>query len=37
MTRIADVSSHTTMANETTFPAGVEYPSACGAALGRSE
>ncbi len=36
MSRVADVTLHTTMANKAVL-AGVEYLSAYGAALGRSE
>ena len=37
MSRVADVTLHTAMANKTQWLAGVEYLSAYGAALGRSE
>ena len=37
MNRVADVILHSSMADKTQWQAGVEYLSAYGAALGRSE
>ena len=37
MSRVSDLTLHTALANKTQWLAGVEYLSAYGAALGRSE